>query len=90
MVQELSLNMEIEREYHDNQQLKYELSNLNGVRHGIQRWWFKNGIQSAEYFMKNDQDHGMCQFWNIDQTLKSIDQSKFHNRHGPNIEFKYK
>jgi antitoxin component YwqK of YwqJK toxin-antitoxin module len=79
---------EIKREYHENGKLMYEHSYVNGIRHGIQKWYYDNGLED-QFHMKNGQLYGIRQFWYKDGRRNFFQKWKNHQRNGPDINFNY-
>jgi len=80
---------EIKREYWPNGNLCYERSYVNGVRHGLQKWYHSNGQLGDQCHMKDGQFHGMDQNWWRDEKINYVNQWKNDDFNGPEIVFYY-
>jgi antitoxin component YwqK of YwqJK toxin-antitoxin module len=80
---------EIKREYWPDGKLHCEWSYVNGVKHGLQKWYFDNGQLCFKYHMRNGQYHGTGQNWHRDERRNCVKQWKNHQLNGPHITFNY-
>ena len=72
--------MEIERYtgHHENGNVKYESSYLDGLRHGIQKVWYENGNMKLCRLRIYGDIHGIDESWSQDGSRKFI----YQNRNG--------
>jgi antitoxin component YwqK of YwqJK toxin-antitoxin module len=75
--------------YYDNEKIWHERSYVNGILHGIQKWYYKNGQISSEYFINNNQWYGMWQDWLSDGRRECVQQRKNDQMNGSMIRFEY-
>jgi len=61
---------EIEKYYHENGQLGYEIPYLNGNKHGFSRGWFENGQIWYEVPYKNGNRYGLERYWHSNGQLR--------------------
>jgi antitoxin component YwqK of YwqJK toxin-antitoxin module len=57
------METEIERTYWGDGQLRSELLYVNGVLHGMGRWWYPNGQLRLERAYVGGVWHGMEKYW---------------------------
>jgi antitoxin component YwqK of YwqJK toxin-antitoxin module len=67
----------------------YEWSRKNGLRHGIQKKFYKNGNIKRSTFMLDGLKQGLHLFCNPYSTRKYINHFKKSIQNGPQIIFKY-
>jgi antitoxin component YwqK of YwqJK toxin-antitoxin module len=62
------------RAHYENGQLWWEMSYVNGQRHGIERHWYENGQLAYETPWLNYQRHGIRRRWKRNGKLWSIEK----------------
>jgi antitoxin component YwqK of YwqJK toxin-antitoxin module len=84
------MEIEVRKDYYrDSGELMTEKVFFNGMQHGIQVWFYKNGNILSKHHCKNDFMHGIDQEWHFDQTRFFISQWKKDISNGIYLEFMY-
>ena len=55
--------IEVNTDYYDNGNKRYEILYLNGKECGLARWWHSDGKLFVESNYKNEQLHGLRRWW---------------------------
>lgn len=69
--------------------MKSEIRFKNGIQHGIQRFYWFNGLLSEEYFMNNGQKEGVYKKFNSNGRLEIERNFKKGKLEGREIEFTF-
>jgi antitoxin component YwqK of YwqJK toxin-antitoxin module len=60
------METEIKRTYHGNGQLWSEHPYVDGMLHGMVKWWWEDGQLSSEHPYVGGELHGMMKWWDQD------------------------
>ena len=65
--------IEVNTDYYDNGNKRYEILYLNGKEYGLARYWWNNGQLNEERSYKNGQIHGLRRWWRINKSFCYFD-----------------
>jgi antitoxin component YwqK of YwqJK toxin-antitoxin module len=71
------METEIKRKYWDNGQLRSERPCVDGIPHGLTKWWYENGQLWLEQPCVDGVLHGMVKWW---WQSGGIDEFRLYNQ----------
>jgi antitoxin component YwqK of YwqJK toxin-antitoxin module len=64
------METKIERAYWSDGQLRSEQLYVDGMRHGLTKWWYSNGQLDSEVPYADGMPHGMEKWWHRDGDIE--------------------
>jgi antitoxin component YwqK of YwqJK toxin-antitoxin module len=84
------MEIEIRKKYEgDHLYGEFSYSQKTNIRHGLQKFYHRNGVLKAHWYFNNGRLHAIGQWWHSNGTRRDIAQRKNARNHGVAIDFRY-